>query len=157
METKELVKKEEQHSEVAAIKIPFAQFEGNDQKSLEKLFNAPKLEFNTNASTWSPEDKGERKRLVFQGVKEQAKTKNIFASDPEFVYLDKVVFVEVYQEGNKIKQRMIESYATSLVGYMIENNVPRHAVMDVEYIGKEKARSGFMYDSFSINLVPFQG
>ncbi|WP_462250396.1 hypothetical protein [Ekhidna sp.] len=163
METTEIEKVEQQTSEIqnqAAMKIPFAQLSDIASKSaLEKVFNADRLDFNTNAETWSPEDKGDRKRLVFQGIKEKAKTKNIFRQeegDPEYVYLDKAAFVEIYKDGDTIKQRMIESYATSLVSYMIENNVPRHAIMDVEFMGEKKANSGFKFHTFSINLVPLE-
>ena len=46
--------------------VPFATQENviTDSKAAKAILNAPKLNFNTQAETWSPEEKGERKRLV---------------------------------------------------------------------------------------------
>lgn len=137
--------------------IPFAQISGFGLKPniLKKISDAPKLNFNTKAETWSPETKGERKRMIFQGIIEKAKTKNIFGDDPEFVYLDKAQFVEIYEEDGVQKQRMIEMYGAVAISYLINNRVPKHAIMDVVYAGKAQGKT-FKYDDFEFILVPIE-
>jgi len=98
--------------------------------------------------------------MIFQGIIEKSKTKNKFATDPEFVYIDKAVFVEVYfegepdfqkgiEEGKDPQQRVIETYATTIISYLQSNRVPRHAILDIEFNGEEKGAT-FKYHTFKI-------
>ena len=130
--------------------VMFATFDiaNANQSHIDAVINAPSLNFDVKASYWSPE-KGEVKRLIYQGIKEKVKTKNSYG-EAEYVYIDTAYFVELSKSGH----RMLSNASSVLVNYFQTNNTPVHAVLDITYKGKSKSKSGNMFDDFSISPVP---
>jgi len=158
-----IVKPNEQR-EVAlaeAKRIPFATFDisNANEAMLNAIADAPQMNFNTKAEYWSPETKGERKRLIFQFVAEKEKTKNTMSDDPEYVYIDTAYFVELKKDEKtgKMQQQMLKNASTVMVSYLQNNAIPRHSILDIEYLGKKNSKkSGFKFDDFAFIPVPIQ-
>jgi len=142
-------------------RIPLATFDINNASDamLEAISNAPQMNFNTKAEYWTPENKGERKRLIFQFIAEKEKTKNTMSEDPEYVFLDVAYFVELKKDEKtgKMHQQMLKNASTVMVSYLQNNYIPKHAILDVEYQGKKRSKKGgFSFDDFAFIPVPVQ-
>ena len=141
-------------------RLPFAIAGGNgkglDKAQLEALADAEALDFDMKGDYWTPEQIGDRKRVVFQHLVKGEMIQNKFGADPdEKVPVDTAYFVEIYKEGEQLKQRMLRSCATVIVSFIERNSVPKHAVLDIEYKGKKKGEK-FMFDDFKFIPVPVQ-
>jgi len=127
---------------------------GLSKEHLEKIAQADSLDFDMKGDYWSPEKPGERKRLVFQHLVKGELVANKFGANPdELIPVDTAYFVELYQENNTFKQRMLRTCATVICSFLERNSVPKHAVLDIEYKGKKKGERYF-FDDFKFIPVP---
>lgn len=156
----DIVKHEENQAIIqpGESRLPFAIAGGGDsglmQSQLEKIANAQSLDFDMKGETWSPQQIGERKRLVFQHLVKGELVANKYGSNPdELIQVDCAYFVELYLENKILKQRMVRSFATVVVSFLERNRVPKHAIIDIEYKGKKKGNT-FMFDDFKFIPVP---
>lgn len=158
--TQELEVRNENSAIIGAgeTRLPFATAGGNgtgvSNDQIERIMKSQKLDFDMKGDYWSPEKPGERKRLVFQHLVKGEMVANKFGADPdEKIPVDAAYFVDLYEENGAYKQRMLRSCATVIVSFIERNNVPKHAVLDIEYKGKKKGER-YMFDDFKFIPVP---
>jgi hypothetical protein len=166
IESSEMSQGIELHEQNSAIvqpgetRLPFAVAGSNGagvaQEQIERIMKSQKLDFDMKGDYWSPEMPGERKRLVFQYLVKGELIPNKYGADPdERIPVDTAYFVELYEENGAYKQRMLRSCAVVVVSFIERNNVPKHAVLDVEYKGKKKGER-YNFDDFKFIPVPVQ-
>lgn len=166
IESSEMAQGIELHEQNSAIvqpgetRLPFAVAGSNGagvaQEQIERIMKSQKLDFDMKGDYWSPEKPGERKRLVFQYLVKGELIPNKYGADPdERIPVDTAYFVELYEENGAYKQRMLRSCAVVVVSFLERNNVPKHAVLDVEYKGKKKGER-YNFDDFKFIPVPVQ-
>lgn len=157
-ENSELTQELELRDENSAIvqpgesRLPFGIAGGNgagvNKEELSQIANADNLDFDMKGEYWTPQAIGERKRMVFQHLVKGEMIANKYGANPdEMVPVDTAYFIEVYKEGDKVKQQMIRSCATVIVSFLERNRVPKHAILDIEYKGKKRGEK-FQFDDF---------
>lgn len=139
-------------------RLPFSIAGGNgtgvSQEQMKAISEAESLDFDMKGDYWSPSSVGERKRVIFQHLVRGEFIQNKYGSDPdERVPVDTAYFVELYKDGDTLKQRMLRSCASVIVSFVERNAVPKHAVLDIEYKGKKKGEK-FFFDDFKFIPVP---
>lgn len=114
---------------------------------LPDLSTADVFPFDLAADYWTPENKGESKRVMFDKIAPQ---KVLDQQTGEVIELECASFIEVVNGEAK----SISNGSKRLVGALEANNIQRGAPLLITYLGKKKNKSnGFQSDSWSIKML----
>ena len=122
-----------------------------DIMDLPDLENAPVVPLSLVEDYWSPEQKGESRKLGFLGTK----TVEIPAMDGENAgELRPVTYAEFVERQADGTGKMVTSAAARLVGFFTDRNIPRGTFWHITYEGKVQNKTNpFKSDAFRINMI----
>jgi hypothetical protein len=122
-----------------------------DIMDLPDLSDAPVVPLSLVEDYWSPESKGEVRKLAFLGVKTVEIPSMSEENRGELVERTYVEFVERQADGTG---KMVTSAAARLVGFFTDRNVPRGTFWQITYNGKvQNKTNAYKSDSFLINMI----
>ena len=122
-----------------------------DIMDLPDLENAPVVPLSLVEDYWSPETKGESRKLAFLGTK----TVEIPAMDgPNAGEMKEVTYAEFVERQADGTGKMVTSAAARLVGFFTDRDVPRGTFWHIIYDGKvQNKTNAFKSDAFRINMI----
>lgn len=125
-----------------------------DSMQVAAIANGEVLPFDMAANYWSPTEKGEKKRLIFQKIVTEPCPS--FTDPTVMVDLEVAHFVEVVldKETGEVTQNMVRTASKMIVSFLktFNGGVPKHAAMLIEYKGREKGKR-YMYDNWAIRPI----
>lgn len=147
METKELVRKEQNVLNVVAVDL---------SKNLPDLSKANELPVDLSGNYWTPEKQGETKRMFFVEIKPQKVLK--FGTTDEIIELDCAVFLEQSNDGTV---STVLNGSARLVGvlnqYVDAGAIKQGTPLQITYNGKKKNKNNpNMSDNWSIRPLIVQ-